>query len=152
MEGVCKQSVFRLAGESSIGTEVGLRDSSKYTVCLGTFGCGEVFVVFVGTVHHSGVTRQQYWDSWAVPSNHESKAPHFPKVAAVGNSVSNTASKSKAQRTVTATIQRTLANMPQKVRKSKLETSPKPNLRAVSMKNQKVKRTGGNGKELRDQD
>lgn len=57
---MCKQSVFRLAGESSIGTEVGLRDSSKYTVCLGTFGCGEVFVVFVGTVHHSGVTRQQY--------------------------------------------------------------------------------------------
>lgn len=93
-----------------------------------------------------------------MPSNHESKAPHFPKVAAVGNSVtvirkvSNTASKSKAQRTVTATIQRTLANMPQKVRKGKLETSPKPNLREVIMKNQKVKRTGGNGKELRDQD
>lgn len=67
-----------------------------------------------------------------MPSNHESKAPHFPKVAAVGNSVtvikkvSNTASKNKAQRTATVTIQYTLANMPQKVSKGKLETAQNP--------------------------
>lgn len=66
-----------------------------------------------------------------MPSNHEPKAPYFPEVAAVGNSVavirkvSKTASKNEAQGTATATIQGTLANEPQKVSKGKLETSPK---------------------------
>lgn len=92
-----------------------------------------------------------------MPSNHELKAPHFPEVAAVRNSatviekVSNTASKNEAQRTATATIQPMLANVPQ-VSKGKLETSPKlkgsvTTSPVKSMKNQKVKRTGGNGKE-----
>lgn len=57
---VCEQSVLRLAGESSIGAEVGLRDSSKYTGFLGYFWVWEGVCCFVGTVHHSGVTRQHY--------------------------------------------------------------------------------------------